>query len=114
MNSVQRPGLGSWLNHRRSATLGATSFNHKSTAAVAGIAGSTPMFAAMNLDAPSRLAMGEIVTGNYFQVLGVPVAIGRPIQPQDDAPSAPRVAVVSYRYWQREMASSPDVIGREL
>jgi len=78
------------------------------------IAGYSPMFAAMNLDAHSRLAMGEIVTGNYFQVLGVPVAIGRPIQPQDDQPSASRVAVVSYRYWRREMASAPDVIGREL
>ena len=73
------------------------------------------MFGALNLDeGHSRRAMGEIVTGNYFQVLGVPVAIGRPIQPQDDTPSAPRAAVVSYRYWQREMASAPDVLGRQL
>src|SRR4051794_26446454 len=36
-----------------------------------GIAGYSPMMAALNLDNRSRLAMGEIVTGNYFQILGV-------------------------------------------
>ena len=48
------------------------------------IVGYSPMFAALNLDNRSRLAMGEIVTGNYFQVLGVPAALGRTILPEDD------------------------------
>ncbi len=78
------------------------------------IAGYTPMFAALNLDNRSRLAMGEVVTGNYFQVLGVQPAIGRTILPADDAPGAPRVAMVSHRYWVRELASAPDVVGRTL
>ncbi len=79
-----------------------------------GMAGYSPMFAALNLDNRSRLAMGEIVSGNYFQVLGVPAAIGRTILPQDDAPGAPRVAMVSHRYWSRDLASAPDVVGRTL
>jgi predicted permease len=79
-----------------------------------GMAGYSPMFAAMNLDNRSRLAMGEIVSGNYFQVLGVPALLGRTILPEDDAPGAPKVAMVSYRYWTRELASTPEVLGRTL
>jgi macrolide transport system ATP-binding/permease protein len=79
-----------------------------------GLVGYSPMFAALNLDNRSRLAMGEIVTGNYFQVLGVPAAIGRTILPSDDAPGAPLVVMVSNRYWTRVLASAGDVIGRKL
>jgi putative ABC transport system permease protein len=79
-----------------------------------GIVGYSPMLAALNLDNRSRLAMGEIVTGNYFQVFGVPAAIGRTILPEDDASSAPRVAMVSHRYWTRELGSAPDPVGRSV
>jgi len=78
------------------------------------VIGYTPMFGALGLEAGSRLAMGEIVTGNYFQVLGVSALRGRTLLPQDDAPNAPRVAVVSYRYWTRELGSAADVLGRTL
>ena len=77
-----------------------------------GLVGYSPMMAALNLDSRSRLAMGEIVSGNYFQVFGVAAAIGRTIVPADDAPAAPRVAMVSHRYWTRELESAPDVVGR--
>src|SRR6266850_374918 len=77
-----------------------------------GIVGYSPMMAPLNLDNRSRLAMGEIVTGNYFQVLGVPAAVGRTILPEDDRPAADRVVMVSHRYWTRELASAPDVLGR--
>lgn len=74
----------------------------------------TPMFGTLGIDTGSRLAMGEAVTGNYFQMLGVPAFLGRTILPADDAPGAPRVAVISHRYWQRELASAPDAVGRTL
>jgi predicted permease len=79
-----------------------------------GLVGYSPMFAALNLDGRSRLAMGEIVTGNYFQVFGVNAALGRTILPADDAPGAPKVVMVSRRYWTRELGSAPDAIGRTL
>jgi len=78
------------------------------------LVGYSPMFAALNLDSGSRLAMGEIVTGNYFDVLGVRAALGRTIEPSDDAPGAPRVAMVSNRYWQRDLGGAPDVVGRAV
>jgi len=79
-----------------------------------GLVGYSPMFAALNLDNRSRLAMGEIVTGNYFQVFGVGAALGRTILPSDDAPDAPRVVMVSHRYWARELGSAPDLVGRSV
>jgi predicted permease len=79
-----------------------------------GLVGYSPMFAALNLDGRSRLAMGEIVTGNYFQVFGVNAALGRTILPADDAPGAPKVVMVSRRYWVRELGSAPDALGRSL
>jgi macrolide transport system ATP-binding/permease protein len=79
-----------------------------------GAAGYSPMFAALNLENRSRLAIGEIVTGNYFQVLGVGAAMGRTILPEDDRAGSPRVAMVSHRYWLRELAAAPDAVGRML
>ena len=79
-----------------------------------GLVGYSPMFAALNLDGRSRLAMGEIVTGNYFQVFGVSAALGRAILPSDDVAGAPRVVMVSRRYWVRELGSAPDAVGRTL
>jgi putative ABC transport system permease protein len=79
-----------------------------------GVVGYSPMMAALNLDNRSRLAMGEIVTGNYFQVFGVHAAIGRTILPEDDVPGAPRVVMVSHRYWARELGSAPSVTGRSV
>jgi macrolide transport system ATP-binding/permease protein len=79
-----------------------------------GMVGYSPMFAALNLDNRSRLAMGEIVSGNYFQVLGVRAALGRTILPEDDAPGASRVVMVSNRYWTRELGLAADVIGRTV
>jgi predicted permease len=78
------------------------------------IAGYSPMFAALNLDNRSRLVLGEIVTGNYFHVLGVGAALGRTLAPDDDRAGAERVAMVSYRYWLREMGSARDAIGRPV
>jgi predicted permease len=79
-----------------------------------GIVGYSPMMAPLNLDSRSRLAMGEIATGNYFQVFGVRPELGRTLLPQDDVPNAPRVVMVSHRYWARELASAPDVVGRSV
>lgn len=76
--------------------------------------GYTPMLGAMNLGDRSRLTLGEIVTGNYFPVLGVHAAVGRTLSPGDAAPGAPRVAMISYQYWSRELARRPDAAGLPL
>src|SRR5262252_428259 len=78
------------------------------------IVGYTPMFGALSIDSGSRLTMGEVVTGNYFRVLGVPAFAGRTLLPQDDSPNAARVVVVSHRYWVRELGSPASLAGRTL
>jgi predicted permease len=62
----------------------------------------------------SETTWGELVTGEYFQTLGVTAARGRLLQPFDDRTEAPAVAVISYALWQRAFAGSPDVIGRSI
>ncbi|MEO8499539.1 MAG: ABC transporter permease [Vicinamibacteria bacterium] len=74
----------------------------------------SPTLAAMSLSDRSRLVMGEIVTGNYFQILGVRPEIGRTLLPEDDVMGAPRVVVLSHRAWTRDFGSSPQAIGQTL
>jgi len=57
----------------------------------------------------------EMVSGNYFQVLGVRPAIGRLLAPQDDTQkNANPVAVLSYNYWSRRFAMARDVVGQTI
>src|SRR5579884_2116360 len=50
---------------------------------LSGILGYSPSFAAVRTGGQSRMAMGEVVTGNYFRMLGVRAALGRTLQPED-------------------------------
>ena len=60
-------------------------------------------------------ANAELVSGDYFQVLGVPAIVGRTLLPSDDvARLGSPVAVLSYGYWQRRFGSDPRVVGDVL
>ena len=64
---------------------------------------------------PSSQAGGELVTGNYFSMLGVNAALGRTLLPEDDrAPEASPVAVISNGYWKRVFGGSADVLGKKI
>ena len=78
------------------------------------IVGHSTMFGALSTSERSRLAMGEVVTGNFFPTLGIRAALGRTLLPEDDRPQAERVVVVSHRYWRREMGADPNAVGRTL
>jgi predicted permease len=80
----------------------------------ADVAAYTPMFGALSTEGGARLAMGEAVSGNYFDMLGVPALVGRALRPDDDRPGADRVVAVSYNYWKRELQSSPQLEGKTL
>ena len=58
---------------------------------------------------------GYVVTGDYFDVLGVRPAAGRLIAPSDDQNRGGHpVVVVAYKFWQQRMGGSPDAIGQTL
>jgi predicted permease len=63
----------------------------------------------------SERAQGEIVSGNYFPVLGVRPVLGRLLDAGDDGlPGASPVAVLSYGYWSRRFGANPNVVGRKI
>ncbi|MGB7228602.1 MAG: ABC transporter permease, partial [Candidatus Acidiferrales bacterium] len=64
--------------------------------------------------APERI-IGDIVTGNYFPVLGVQPALGRLIVPDDDTKrDANPVAVLSYSLWERKFGASRSIVGSKI
>ena len=60
-------------------------------------------------------ARGELVSGNYFELLGVPPALGRVFSLQDETvPGANPVAVLSYGYWARRFGRNPSILNQQL
>jgi predicted permease len=62
---------------------------------------------------PERLS-GEVVAGDYFDVLGVEPLLGRKLTAQDDEGNAQLVAVIGERLWERAFGRNPDVIGKSM
>ena len=57
----------------------------------------------------------QLCSGNYFDVLGVPAAIGRTFRAEEDAqPGAGPVIVLSHGFWERKFGSDRGVIGRSV
>ncbi len=62
--------------------------------------------------AAAERAVAQPVSGNYFSTMGVTVAMGRTLQPDDDRPAASPVAVASNGYWRQKLQGDPQAIGR--
>jgi predicted permease len=63
---------------------------------------------------PATMLHGELVSGEFFDTLGVSPALGRTLAPSDDKPGAPAVAVLGYGYWQSAFGGDSSVIGRTI
>jgi predicted permease len=61
---------------------------------------------------PPEHVFGMVVSGNYFEVLGVSTARGRLISSRDDRAGSPAIAVLSDRAWHTRFGADPDVLGR--
>ena len=61
-----------------------------------------------------REVRSEVVTGNYFDVLGLRPALGRFLSPEDDRHGSEFAIVVGYRFWQTVLAGDPNVLGRTV
>jgi putative ABC transport system permease protein len=60
-----------------------------------------------------RIDVG-LVTGNYFDVMGLSPVLGRLTQPADDGAGAPPVMVLTHEFWMRQFGGDSNVVGRKL
>ena len=64
---------------------------------------------------PAEVIAGELVTGNYFSVLGVEPVLGRAFLPEEDStPGTHPVAVISHGLWKRRFGSDRNVVGKNV
>jgi predicted permease len=78
----------------------------------AGVLCSSGMSPSLSVNGSAERVSGEMVSSNYFDVLGLKPYVGRLFRPEDEtAPGANPVAVLSYGFWRRRFASDPKVIG---
>ena len=68
----------------------------------------------ISTDGNAQIASSVFVSGNTFDVLGVGVLHGRPLQPADDVFNGPLVAVLGHDYWRTRFGADPAVVGRTV
>jgi predicted permease len=83
---------------------------------IAGLVAYYPVRLTVDVDGqPEPAINGQIVNGEYFQVLGVNALLGRILTPEDDREiGAHPVCVISHNYWRRRFARDPGVIGKTI
>ena len=74
---------------------------------------STMHFTMVGLGEP-RSIQGGVVSGSYFEVMGLRPVLGRLIEPRDDGPNAAGVVVLTYRFWSTALHKDPNVLGKTV
>jgi predicted permease len=59
-----------------------------------------------------RVVRAGVVSGSYFNVMGLRPVLGRLVGPGDDGPKADGVVVLTYRFWTEAFKNDPSVIGK--
>ena len=81
----------------------------------AGVICQSGMAPSLSMNGSSERVTGELVSGNFFEVLGIKPYIGRLFTSDDDrAPRAHPVVVLSYGFWKRRFGSDPSVVGTTI
>ena len=70
-------------------------------------------FTMLGHDAPTLVRTG-IVSGNYFEVMGLEARIGRTIGPADDGEESAAVSVLTDEYWRSVFGADPQIVGRTV
>ncbi len=75
---------------------------------------STVEFTMTGLGSEPRLIRAGVVSGSFFEVMGLRPVLGRLLTAQDDGPNAAGVAVLTYRFWTTSLNSDVNVVGRTI
>jgi predicted permease len=90
-------------------------FDLRDSGTFASLAAYAPVSMTIETNGSPEPVEGQLVSGNFFDVLGVPVALGRGFTPEEDRAGAPvRVAVLSHALWQRVLHADASVVGRTV
>jgi predicted permease len=80
-----------------------------------GVLARFPISFALSWHDQTERIYGDLVSGNYFEVLGVPAVVGRTLTPDDDGtPGAHPAVVLSYEYWKRRFGADPGVLNQTI
>jgi predicted permease len=90
-------------------------FDLRDSGTFEALAAYTPVSITMNANGQPEPLAGQLVSGNYFGVLGIRIPFGRGLMPDDDRLGAPvRVAVISHALWQRVFNADQSLIGQTI
>ena len=68
-----------------------------------------------NKSGEGQVVLGQLVSGNFFSLLGVNALLGRTISPEDDRITDPKpVVVLGHAFWQQNFGSDPLIVGKTL
>ncbi len=105
-NMTAEFGSTSWLDYQ--------SYREQSET-LSDITAYTNFFANFAREGRSELIVGEIVSGNYFDVLGVAPQLGRTFAPEEAATQLTHpVAVLSHGFWQSRLGADPGAVGQTV
>lgn len=80
-----------------------------------GIVAEDMVQAAISAQNQNDVIWGQVVSGNYFDVLRVKPILGRAFAPEEDkVPGAVAVMVMGHSLWQRRFASDPNIVGKTI
>jgi len=117
---LDAPGPFSGSTHNYSATL--TPISHPMFEALRdkntvfdGLLAHCPAQAHLTANGETSSVDGDLVSGTFFEVLGLAPAAGRLFTPEDDRrPGAHPIMVLSHGFWTRRFAADPDVVGQSV
>jgi macrolide transport system ATP-binding/permease protein len=82
---------------------------------LSGLAAHTAIVASISDGIRSEVVLGSLVSGNYFDVLGIKPVLGRAFLPEEDRmPGSHPVVIISHNFWQNRFNSDPNVVGRTI
>src|SRR6267154_1851040 len=74
-----------------------------------------PQMVTWNRSGEGQTEFGQLVSGNFFSLLGVNAVLGRTISAEDDQPANPQpVVVLGYGFWRRHLGSDSTIVGKTL
>jgi putative ABC transport system permease protein len=84
------------------------------TPSLGGIAEYSPWSGALQSDNEAVRINSGLVTGNYFEVMGLSPALGRLTRPSDDGAGVPAVMVLTHEFWMRRFGGDSSIVGKQL